>query len=78
MKAEEAVMEKLKPCPFCGSRETREIVKEYDHGTSTHRFRVVCSSNRGGCGASSPHCSNREEAIAAWNRRETTEGGEEG
>ena len=57
------MMEKLKPCPFCGG-----AVKTYEDIRGKHYVQclnpfcdmLVCTFSRG----------TKEEAIAAWNRRE--------
>lgn len=57
--------DELKPCPFCSSKD----VGVYYNTQSDHMydwdFHVECYP----CGACGEHDANREEAIAAWNRR---------
>lgn len=53
---------RLKPCPFCGSRDVDYhggIDDVYDH------YRVVCFN----CGAATAQKPTRTEADEAWNRR---------
>jgi len=52
---------KLKPCPFCGSKEVRVIC--YDKYVAT--YRVECSK----CWAHSATKVCREDTIELWNRR---------
>ncbi|MBU2051462.1 MAG: Lar family restriction alleviation protein [Gammaproteobacteria bacterium] len=49
---------KLKPCPFCGSDDTR--VHEWLFGAVIH-----CSS----CGSKGPIASAMETAVKFWNKR---------
>ncbi len=53
--------EELASCPFCGG-EASFSEWRYDHGWERY---VHCLE----CGARGPECDNREDAIAAWNRR---------
>lgn len=55
--------EELKPCPFCGGEA--EIVEDRLYGEDYYAGR--CRS----CAATSIFEFTKEEAIAAWNRRET-------
>jgi len=54
--------EKLKPCPFCGSRNVY-------HGSYTitkpHIFGADCDN----CDAKGPIKDNKEDAAKAWNTR---------
>lgn len=50
--------EKLKPCPFCGSKSVT-VCELYP--SSYARCRA--------CGAEGSLCSSRDEAAAVWNRR---------
>lgn len=52
--------EKLKPCPFCGSRSV--YVEQISSGGY---FNVCC----GNCLANVPLSGSRETAVAAWNSR---------
>ncbi len=54
--------EKLKPCPFCGSKE---IVVIENGGT----YDVHCRN----CGCGSPYRYKKEDVIKAWNRRVVAE-----
>ena len=53
-------MNKLKPCPFCGSVECY-VVRDYE--LSKAWVKCIC------CGADTRICDSKEEAIEAWNRR---------
>ena len=68
----------FKPCPFCSKTDSLVIescvdlqdCKNYDKCDEEYSYRaVICSFNRGGCGASGGFAKTREEAIAKWNRR---------
>ena len=50
---------KLKPCPFCGKKES--VIKG--------DMIIVCSAKLGGCGASTGCYDTLKETIEAWNRR---------
>lgn len=62
---------KLKPCPFCGSKNvlllTEKELKEDE--TKGDYMTVVCDLHRGGCGATSGFRQYEEDAVDAWNRR---------
>lgn len=58
-------MDKLKPCPFCGSKQNRLFVERDEVGW----FFVSCAPSDNGCGASGPGAIYEKEAIEAWNRR---------
>ncbi len=58
--------EELKPCPFCGNNAI-ELVRFF-YGKHIYAWRVFCSVENSGCGASSGS-GNREDIINAWNRR---------
>jgi len=68
-------MNKLKKCPFCGKTNIYiapdwELEgKDPDDGTGY--FAAVCNYQNGGCGASGGYRETKEEAIAAWNNRES-------
>ena len=57
--------EKLKPCPFCGSR----LAYLTDCLSEDGYFTVWCEE---GCKATSSFCQNPDEAIRAWNNRPST------
>ncbi len=67
----------LLPCPFCGKQiaeiGTCKNMEECEHFEECPAVEpyvcVVCSINRGGCGASTGYQEGVEQAIAAWNRR---------
>ena len=51
----------LKPCPFCGDAAT--------YGSDSDLVRVVCSSTKFGCAATTQWYDEQEDAAAAWNTR---------
>ena len=70
-------MDKLRECPFCGG-EALEIVtcmqiEECAHFEECPAAEpyvcMVCSIDKGGCGASTGYYDSAEKAVAAWNRR---------
>lgn len=62
-------MTELKPCPFCGERESvRQIVRRGKDGWRD-RYSVLCDYEDGGCGAESGWYHYEIEAIEAWNSR---------
>ena len=63
LKMEACVAEKLKPCPFCGSRLL--ITEQEGEGYS-----VLCRA----CGATGGFELNKKGAHAAWNMRTIREG----
>lgn len=69
-------MDKLKPCPFCGS-EAELVVLDHMNSDTTRWHKVMCK-NVFGCGAelgsaiSSWSCNYEKEVdqlMARWNRR---------
>lgn len=67
-------MDNLKPCPFCGNKNTAVVVDnaEYALGLVNDEdvcFKVICSTTSCGCGASSAWCDTRQEAVDRWNKR---------
>ena len=68
---------KIEKCPFCG-KQIAEIgncknMEECEHFEECPAVEpyvcVVCSINKGGCGASTGYQDGVEKAIAAWNHR---------
>ena len=57
-------MDELKPCPFCGGKAS--IGKTIDG----MNWQIVC---RGECRCTSAYFAQKENAVAAWNRRPATE-----
>lgn len=51
--------DKLKPCPFCGSKN----IDLFEHGA------IVVFVQCDDCLATFPHFDSKQEAIEAWNRR---------
>ena len=62
-------MTELKPCPFCGG-ETK--IRTYS-GMGRTMFFVQCND----CAAESSCYDTKEEAVAAWNRRDGERHGDE-
>jgi hypothetical protein len=70
---------KLNPCPFCGEAQRdyknhtgSVVLRERLNGSPKHN--VHCDNwHFSGCGATggAPIQSGAEEAVSAWNRRET-------
>lgn len=60
-------MKELKPCPFCGGKNTEILISEAYF--IEYQYSIVCNINKGGCGARSGYYLTSEEAIEAWNRR---------
>ena len=60
----------LQNCEICGNFESDDcpVCYEQERGFSCTTF-IICSVNKGGCGASSGWYYKRDELIAAWNRR---------
>lgn len=56
----EETIEKLKPCPFCGSGA--KLVK-----TQLDEYKIFCLNDR--CDASYGWCVNQKRAVEGWNRR---------
>ena len=63
----EVCNEKLKPCPFCGSKWTqvRYINNPFDKNHVYGGYRAECTD----CYAVTKACNNEQDAIDAWNRR---------
>lgn len=59
----------LKPCPFCGEKESVRLMKRYGKDGWQDRYYVLCEYDNGGCGAESGWCYSEAEAIFAWNTR---------
>ena len=62
-------MEKLKPCPFCGSKN---VVSSNEHSyDAIYNYYVECKEcgAKGGLAIYSCDKCGPEEAIRAWNRR---------
>lgn len=62
-------MEKLKPCPFCGSNEVEFIEDEEQLIKNTITGYILCSN----CYVTTDSFFNEERAIKAWNRRVNNE-----
>lgn len=58
-------MTELKPCPFCGSKNTAcSFYTTHTEGMEDHYY-IGCKN----CGANGSRGKSEEEAIEAWNRR---------
>ena len=56
-------MAELKPCPFCGKKESVIVFKENDE------YIVCCDWSQDGCGATGGYSDSIKSAIEKWNRR---------
>lgn len=54
-------MHKLKPCPFCGGKDSGMLTTSYDG----YWFAVFCEN----CMVQTRKCRQEKDAIEAWNRR---------
>ena len=54
-------MDRLKPCPFCGGKDSGMLTTSYDG----YWFAVFCEN----CMAQTRKCRQEKDAIEAWNRR---------
>lgn len=54
-------MDKLKPYPFCGEKDTGTLTTSYDG----YWYAVFCEN----CMAQTRKCRQEKDAIEAWNRR---------
>lgn len=64
--------ERLRCCPFCGSKVAPYVTRYWDEAIRDYRefqWHVVCNFNKGGCGASSGVRGAEHLAIGLWNRR---------
>ena len=55
------MMIELKPCPFCGGKDSGILTTSYDG----YWFAVFCEN----CMAHTRKCRQEKDAIEAWNRR---------
>lgn len=67
-------MNRLKTCPFCGSKATLIVQQDYDLGGGDYFCARAECDNTIGCGASMMQWSidrgvAKEAVIGAWNRR---------
>lgn len=78
---EQVTKDSLLPCPHCGATsdgsvrvgtagEDHEECCELQAG-QVESFAVCCDFNAGGCGAGGGYRLSRDEAIEAWNNRES-------
>lgn len=68
-------MNQLKPCPFCGHTEPELTPHEEadwvsHEDTDEEGFFVICSVNKGGCGATSGWKLEEADVIDLWNQRQ--------
>ena len=64
--------ERLRPCPFCGSRVAPFVTRYWNEAVCDYEeneWHVVCNFNKGGCGGSSGVRGSELAAIELWNRR---------
>lgn len=59
----------LKPCPFCGEKNTR--IRRWEVGGTTrhYEYSVICMH----CGAEGPSDLNESGAVEMWNMRRVEE-----
>ena len=57
----EKIIAKLKPCPFCGGKDTGILTTSYDG----YWYAVFCEI----CMAHTRKCRRKEDAEEAWNTR---------
>ena len=55
-------MPDLKPCPFCGGKDSGMLTTSYDG----YWFAVFCEN----CMVQTRKCRQEKDAIEAWNRRD--------
>ena len=64
---------KLLPCPFCGSKGKKLVVRTQAEVTrllgASDCYAVFCSAKLKGCGACGGYKETKKEAIENWNRR---------
>ena len=58
----------IEPCPHCGNNQL-ELRTYPGKDGFRDRYAVLCSYDKGGCGAEGGHYHSIPEAIASWNRR---------
>lgn len=54
----------LKPCPFCGRRDS-VMIEEHNYGNGDFGFFVICEW----CGSRSGICPSINDSMEAWNTR---------
>lgn len=57
------MLEKLKPCPFCG--DEHPFVNKIKTNFFEDRYAVMCEN----CQSMGKYCKTEDQAIEAWNRR---------
>lgn len=58
-------MNELKPCPFCGGRDTERFIYPFKRKPGLRGCYVKCAD----CGAGTGNYETIEEAEKAWNER---------
>lgn len=71
-------MDKLKPCPFCGSSKfvllaDAATIRDVEDDDIKENHAVVCDFQAGGCGAAAGYSLSEEGAVKRWNRRTVAE-----
>ena len=74
-------MNELLPCPFCGHTtapafSTIAATEECNHFEECEDCTIlciVCTFDKGGCGATSGYRADKQKTIDAWNTREKQE-----
>ena len=68
-------MSELKKCPFCGNTNICVMmdweIEGRDESDGAGFYSVVCNYLNGGCGACGGYRETKDEAIIAWNKRES-------
>jgi Lar family restriction alleviation protein len=64
--------EELKPCPFCGGKPY--IIQEEDcFGNKLDEYEIGCNNRKCKMTVYTNEVGSKKRAIAAWNKRVTTE-----
>ena len=60
-------MSELKPCPFCGTKDTVIVLE--NNSEDGRYVTVICNWLKGGCGADGGQRLTKKDAVDAWNKR---------